>query len=53
MLLDDYPAELWRTLPAPSERELLEGALTMAGAEADREEELDLETVVARLAGTG
>ncbi|MCS5480666.1 amino acid adenylation domain-containing protein [Corynebacterium sp. YIM 101645] len=53
VLLDAYPAELWRSLPAPSDRELLEGVLTMAGAEAAPEDALDLDAVVARLADSG
>lgn len=35
VLLDSYPAELWKGLPSPTEVERLEGMLTMAGV--DRE----------------
>lgn len=52
-LLDAYPAELWRRLPAPDERELLEGILAMAGVEADPGVDLDLEAVIARIEGAG
>lgn len=33
VLMDAYPAELWRGLPAPDEEARLEGLLTMAGIE--------------------
>ena len=36
VLLDSYPAELWKNLPNPTEVERLEGMLTMAGV--DRED---------------
>ncbi|QGU08013.1 Enterobactin synthase component F [Corynebacterium occultum] len=52
-LLDAYPAELWRSLPAPTEWELLEGVLTMAGTDAHPGEELDLERVIARISAAG
>ncbi|MEZ2121681.1 amino acid adenylation domain-containing protein [Corynebacterium sp. CCM 9203] len=49
VLLDAYPAELWRGKPAPDDQERLRGVLVMAGQDPDDYGELDTATVVTAL----
>lgn len=53
VLMDAYPAELWKGRAAPSEQERLQGLLIMAGLDAPEGQELTQEGVVSAIRETG
>lgn len=53
VLMDAYPAELWKGRTAPSEQERLQGLLIMAGLDAPEGQELTQEGVVSAIRETG